>query len=295
MQLKEIYSTIRPAISIEFFPPKTEQAEAGLVARMTDFQKMKPAFCSVTYGAAGSTRDRTLDWVKRLRGEFHFEVMCHLTCVGHSRQDLDTILRQLRSINIENIIALRGDPPRGVDHWQPHTDGYDHAIGLVEAARSHGFSVAVAGFPETHPEAESPESEITFLKQKVDAGADVVITQFFFDNDDYYRYVDNARRAGVNVPIVPGIMPFRSSEDVEKFVTLYARTFNGPARVPARLRELLAKVESNPEACRQLGIDYATEQGRDLLAHGAPGIHFYCLNQTHSVEAILRGLNLNAA
>ncbi len=292
MRLREIYQRIKPAISIEFFPPKTEAGEQALASRIEEFRAFHPAFCSITYGAGGSTRERTLLWAHRLKHDYGLETMCHLTCVGHSRDELRRILEQLRDDGIENIMALRGDPPKGQKDWQPHSDGFSHAIELVRLARTVAdFGIGVAGFPEVHPEAESPEQDLQYLKEKVDAGADAVITQLFFDNGDYWRFVENARRLGITIPIVPGIMPFRSLAQLEKFTTVYARTFYGPARVPENLRRRLEQIEHDPQAVARLGIDYATEQCRELLDHGAPGIHFYCLNESDAVAAILRNLN----
>jgi methylenetetrahydrofolate reductase (NADPH) len=296
LRLSDIYAQQRPAVSVEFFPPKTPQGEQSLAARIADIAALKPAFCSVTYGAGGSTRGKTLDWVTRLRNEFGLEVMCHLTCLGHTRAELDAILGQLAANGIENIIALRGDPPAAGAGWTPHPDGYTHAIELVRAARATGaFSIAVAGFPEVHPESPDRETDLSRLAEKVAAGADAIITQLFFDNDDYFRFVEDLRRLGVTVPVVPGILPFRTAAQLRKFTTVYARTKNGPAHIPRDLERRVARVENDDEAAARLGIDYATWQCRDLLDGGAPGIHFYCLNESRSVEAILRNLNLAAA
>lgn len=291
LRLREIFQHHRPTISIEFFPPKSEECDRLLSSKIKELRAFNPAYCSITYGAGGSTRERTLLWAHRLRHDFGLETMCHLTCVGHSKEELRHILEQLRDDGIENIMALRGDPPRGVDNWQPHPDGFSHAIELVRLARSVAdFGIGVAGFPEVHPEATSPEDDLRHLKAKVDAGADVIITQLFYDNTDYWRFVDNARRIGITVPIVPGILPFRSLTQLEKFTTVYARTFFGAARIPEHLRRRLAAVGNDPEAVARLGIDYATEQCRELLEGGAPGIHFYCLNESDAVSAILRNL-----
>jgi len=293
MKLRDIYAARRPAISVEFFPPKTPQGETSLAQRIPLIKALGPAFCSMTYGAGGATREKTLGWVNRLKNEFALEVMCHITCVCHSRTEIDAILNELKTIGVENIIALRGDPPAGQPCWQSHEDGYDHAIELVKAARAAGgFSVAVAGFPEIHPESQSRESDLRYLKDKVDAGADVIITQLFLDNADYHRYVGEARAIGITVPIVPGIMPFRSVAQLRKFTTQYARSKNGPARIPPELESRLADVENDDDAARALGIEYATRQCKNLLTCGAPGIHFYCLNESKAVEAILKNLNL---
>ncbi len=291
MRLRDIYAQ-PPAISVEFFPPKTPEGEAALASRIPAIKRLRPAFVSVTYGAGGSGRDSTLAWVKRLKQEFAFDVMCHLTCVGQSRAEVEAVLDQLSALGVDKIIALRGDPPRGVDAWAPHPEGYLYASELTAAAARRGFSVAVAGFPEVHPESKSRDSDLEYLKKKVDAGAESVTTQLFFDNEDYYRFVERARAAGITVPIVPGILPFRTVAELRRFCNIYARTMTGPARVPEALEASLARVESDDAAAAELGIDHAAEQCRDLLAQGAPGIHFYCLNESRVVETIMSRLNL---
>jgi methylenetetrahydrofolate reductase (NADPH) len=286
MRLKDIYAA-GPALSVEFFPPKSAEVEAELVARIPGFQNLNPAFVTVTYGAGGSSRERTLGWARRLRQEFGFDVLCHLTCVGQSKAEVDEVLAQLTADGIDKIIALRGDPPKGVENWQPHPEGFHHSVELVQAAVAKGFSVAVAGFPEVHPEAVDADSDIQFLAQKVAAGAESVTTQLFYDNADYWAYVERAKAAGVTVPIIPGILPFRTAVELRRFASIYARTKNGPARIPEDLEARLKAAEGNPEAEAELGIAYATEQVTDLLRGGAPGVHFYCLNESRAVELIL--------
>jgi methylenetetrahydrofolate reductase (NADPH) len=287
VKLRELYSRPGPVFSIEFFPPKTEKGDESLFAEIDSLKSLHPAFCSVTYGAGGSTRTRTVDLVDRIHRECGLEVMCHLTVVGQSKDEVRSVLRRLKEKKIENIIALSGDPPQGTTDWTPHPDGFHHSIELVWEAVSHGsFSIAVAGFPEVHPRAESRESDLKYLKAKVDAGADVVITQLFFDNDDYYRYVEDLRKLGLGAPVVPGVLPVLSAAQVRRFAALCG------ARIPARLEHRLALVENDEEAAARLGIDYATEQCAALLAFGAPGIHFYSLNKSRSVKAIFANLSL---
>jgi methylenetetrahydrofolate reductase (NADPH) len=291
LHLRDIYAGDQPAISIEFFPPKTPQGEANLESRLPRIKQLGPAFCSVTYGAAGTTRDKTLWWVKHLKNEHGFEVMCHLTCVGQSRAEVESILCELWDAGVRNIIALRGDPPAGCSEWTPHPEGFHYALELVGAAKRCGdFSIAVAGFPEGHPEAGTQQHGMMRLKEKVDAGADAIITQLFLDNEDYYRFVADARKAGITVPIVPGILPFKSVAQVRKFTTVYARTLSGEAKVPKILAQRLDLVADDDEAAARLGIEYATEQVTDLLKNDVPGIHFYCLNESQAVEAILRNI-----
>jgi methylenetetrahydrofolate reductase (NADPH) len=198
-----------------------------------------------------------------------------------------SVLERLKEKRIENLIALSGDPPQGVSDWKPHPDGFRHSIELVREALAHGFSIAVAGFPEVHPRSKSREEDLRYLKEKVDAGADVIITQLFFDNDHFYRFADDLRRLGVKVPIVPGMLPILSTAQVRRFTALCG------AKIPAQLEERLARVDGDDEAATKLGIDYATEQCRALINAGVPGIHFYSLNKARSVKAIFENLGLD--
>lgn len=287
MKLREIYADPGLKLSIEFFPPKTDEGVEQLMKEIAVLRGVNPSFCSVTYGAGGSTRDRTVDLVDAIHRDCGLEVMCHLTVVGQSKEETRAVLSELERRGIENVIALRGDPPRGTTEWVPHPDGFNYSVQLVREARARGcFSIAVAGFPETHPEAESPEADIRYLKEKVDAGADVIITQLFFDNDDFYRYVERVRGIGITLPIVPGVLPILSSEQIRRFTSLCG------AKIPDRLGRLLERVEDDKEAAVQLGIDYATEQCEKLLEFDVPGIHFYSLNKSRSVVAITNNLSL---
>lgn len=290
VKLREIYARPGKVFSIEFFPPKTEKGDESLFREIAEIQSLKPAFCSVTYGAGGSTRERTVDLVDRIHKECCQEVMCHLTVVGQSKEQVRSVLKRLKERNIENLIALSGDPPQGVADWKPHPEGFTHSIELVKEAVSYGcFSIAVAGFPEVHPRAKSREDDLRYLKEKVDAGADVIITQLFFENEHYFRFVEDLRRLGVTVPIVPGVLPILSAAQVRRFTELCG------AKIPPRLERRLAEAENDDEEAAKLGIDYAIEQCRGLLAFGAPGLHFYSLNKARSVKAIFSNLNLSAA
>jgi methylenetetrahydrofolate reductase (NADPH) len=288
--LRDIYARPGKTFSVEFFPPKDDAGVQRLFSAVEDLKKLSPAFCSVTYGAGGSTQSTTLDMVRRIRDEAELEVMCHLTVVNQPKSTVQGVLEFLREHEIENMIALAGDPNIGSEaDWTPHPEGYHHSRELVQDARAFEedwFSIAVAGFPEVHPRAESRESDLRYLKAKVDAGADVVITQLFFDNDDYYRYVEDLRALGVGVPIVPGIMPVVSAGACRRMA---ARC---ESKIPPRLDELLTAVEDDDEAAVQVGIEYATEQCEGLLAYGVPGVHFYSLNRSRSVTAIFDNLEL---
>jgi methylenetetrahydrofolate reductase (NADPH) len=288
-RLGDFYADPGRVLSIEFWPPKTELGERNLFAELERLRKLNPAFCSMTYGAGGSTRDKTVELVCRIEREFGLDMMCHLTVVGQSRAEVRAVLDRLRANDVHNIIALGGDPAPGTE-WAPHADGFRYAHELVsEALREDGgdwFSVAVAGFPEVHPRATSRESDLRYLKAKVDAGAAVVITQLFFDNDDFYRFVDDARRIGIEVPIVPGMLPIRCAAQARRFTAMCG------ARIPAKLDALLATVEDDDAAAVQLGIDYTTEQCEQLLRFGVPGFHFYSLNRADALLEIHRRLGL---
>ncbi len=294
-KLRDIYARDGLTFSIEFFPPKTDEGMESLFTELQELKKLNPAFYSVTYGAGGSTQDRTFEIVKRLKWREKLEVMCHLTIVNQSRPQVRELIGDLWGNEIENVIALAGDPPDGpAGQWQAHHDGFQNSRELVNTIRRgqsgwfDTFSVAVAGFPEVHPRAESRESDLKYLKEKVDAGADVIITQLFFDNEDYYRYVTDCRAIGIEVPIVPGMLPIRSAAQCRRFTSLCG------AKIPPRLDELLTKVEDDDEAAIELGIQYCTEQCQGLLDFGVPGFHFYSLNRARSVTAIHENLNLGA-
>jgi methylenetetrahydrofolate reductase (NADPH) len=290
VKLRDIYAQPGKTFSVEFFPPRDDAGVERLFEEIEKLKKLDPAFCSVTYGAGGSTQGTTLEIVKRIRHETELEIMCHLTVVNQPKSQVRGVLDFLRDNDIENMIALAGDPPKGVElDWAPHPEGYHHSRELVEDARAlqpDWFSIAVAGFPEVHPRAESRESDLRYLKEKVDAGADVVVTQLFYDNDDYYRFVEDARALGIDVPIVPGMMLIQSAAQCRRIASMCC------SRIPPRLEEMLAKVEGDGAAAIQLGIDYTTEQCQGLLDYGVPGFHFYSLNKSRSVTAVFENLNL---
>lgn len=289
-RLRDLYRRPEPTLSVEFFPPKSDQGERRLFEEIEALSSVRPAFCSVTYGAGGSTREKTLDLVRRIIAGQAMDVMCHLTVVDQSRAQVCSVLNRLRDLGVRNIIALAGDPPPAAD-WTPHPDGFRYARELVEHALGEDFpdwfSVAVAGFPEMHPRATSREADLRYLKAKVDAGACVVITQLFFDNAAYFRFVEDARRIGIEAPIVPGMLPIQSVTQVRRFAALCG------SRIPPELERMLDKVADDDAAAVELGIDYATEQCEELLRFGVPGFHFYSLNRSHSVLRIHQRLALD--
>ncbi|HEY4302347.1 MAG TPA: methylenetetrahydrofolate reductase [NAD(P)H], partial [Candidatus Didemnitutus sp.] len=249
-------------------------------------RKISPSFVSVTYGAGGTTRDRSARASAILKDEFGFTVMPHLTCVGHSRAELEVIADQIHAGGFRNIMTLRGDPPKGETSYQPAADGLRYATELVALlrARHDDFCLGVAGYPEKHPEAASIESDLDNLSRKVDAGGAFVTTQLFFDNDHYYRFVDRCRSRGITVPIVPGIMPVLSLKQVQRFTSMCG------ASLPERLTRRLEAAGDAPEIVETLGIEWALTQIRDLLARGAPGYHLYIMNRAKSALALAAGL-----
>ena len=285
MKLADLYARSGLTLSVEFFPPKTEKGEENLFSEIESIKRLNPGFCSVTYGAGGSTRAKTVSLVESIHRQCGLEVMCHLTVVGQSKADARAILTRLKEKHIENLLALGGDPPQGMADWRPHPDGFHHAVELVREAVALGyFSVAVAGFPEGHPRATSRQADLRFLKEKVDAGAVAVITQLFFDNEDYFRFVEDLRKLGVTVPIVPGVLPILSVPQVRRFTALCG------SKIPANLERELAKVENDDNAAVEIGIEYASRQCEGLVKFGIPGLHFYSLNKSYSVLAICKNL-----
>lgn len=283
MKISEILKTTSPSFSFEFFPPKTDEDVQQLMQTAASLRALNPTYISVTWGAGGSTRRKTIETVCAIKKSLSVEVMAHLTCVGSSRQDIDLILKELHENGIENILALRGDPPKGDDSFKPHPDGFRYASELIAHIRKRwNFCIGAAGYPEVHPESADPQTDINHLKRKVDAGADFITTQLFFDNAAYYRFADAARKAGIGVPLIPGIMPITNVGQVKRFTSLCG------AKIPPDLLNRLDTLQNDKDAVIQLGIDYATQQCRELLRHGAPGIHFYTLNRSRSTTEILR-------
>jgi len=279
-----------PAVSFEFFTPKTAEGDRNLLERtIPGLLKAKPDFCSVTYGAGGTTRDKTLGLVDALQSRFHITGMAHLTCVGATASDLAQIVAQIRDLGIRNILALRGDPPGGVGEFAPTPKGFSFARDLVSFARCFGeFSIGVAGFPEGHVACrEGKHADWQHLKEKVEAGADFIITQIFFDNADFHRFREHlVTQLGVRVPIIPGILPILTANQVKKFTQLCGATM--PAAFLAKLDEL----GDDDVSVTQFGIEYATRQCEDLIRAGVPGLHFYPLNKAFSTLHVLDGLGL---
>jgi len=282
-------ATGQPVISFEFFPTKTDEGERTLMEKtIPALCQLKPDYCSVTYGAGGSTREKTLGIVARIQNEHRLPVMAHLTCVNATEQQTREVLAQASRLGIKNILALRGDPPGGVGEFQKTEGGFEYSYQLVQLLRElGGFSIGVAGFPEGHIACkEGREVDWQRLKHKLDQGADFVVTQLFFDNADFYKFRDFLTRAGVNIPLVPGIIPISSAAQIKRFTAMCG------AKLPAGLLADLDRLTDNDAACAEFGIRYATEQCADLLKHGVPGLHFYTLNKAAATTAIVKNLGL---
>lgn len=271
----------KPTLSFEFFPPKTPEQEAHLYEVLGQLQQFRPDFTSVTYGALGTTSGKTFRWVAEIKNKFKIEPVAHLTCVAATRESILAQLNELEGMGVENILALRGDPPEGQPDFTPPPNGFRYAKELVAFIKKHqpGFCLGVAGFPEGHPQSPSLAKDTEYLREKITAGGEYVITQLFFDNRHYFGFVERCRKAGINVPIIPGIMPIISLKQVKKMTKVCGAT------IPA---DLLAKLEKN----EKIGIEYAITQCRELLERGVPGIHFFVMNQSGPISQILDQLKI---
>jgi methylenetetrahydrofolate reductase (NADPH) len=288
MRIDEILTADGPSFSFEFFPPKTAEGEKNLYSALSELKELEPDFVSVTYGAGGSTREKTIEIVKRLKDEWGLEAMAHFTCVGATVPELRATLDEISAAGIENVLALRGDPPAGETEWTKTEGGLEYSRELVELiAADYPFAIGAACFPETHIHATSAEDDLRYLGEKVSAGADFLITQVFFDNSFYFDFVTRARAAGVTVPIIPGIMPITRVGQVERMAEMCG------SAIPEALRNELHAREDDAEAVLDFGVAYATLQCAELLAAGAPGIHFYTLNRSPATRAILSALKLS--
>lgn len=273
------------SVSFEFFPPKSAEGEAELFRTIKELETIRPTFVSVTYGAGGSTRDRTRNIAKRIHTETNITVMAHLTCIAHSKEEIMQILQDYKDIGIENILALRGDVPK--DGLKDSTKGCKYAVELVRFIRENfgdWFSIGVASYPEKHPESPNMDWEIKHFKEKVLAGADFSITQMFFDNTYYYRFVERCQREGINIPIIPGIMPITNFSQIKKFAIMCGAT------IPQNLVELLEPYSDDPEETTKRGVEFAIKQCEDLLSNGVPGLHFYTLNKSKATLLIYQAI-----
>ena len=286
MKITEVIEKNRPTFSLEFFPPKTQTETAQLYQTLTEIKTLHPGFISVTYGAGGSTKDGTLEIVKHAKREIGLESMAHLTCVGHSKNQIKSILDELVESGIENVIALRGDPPKGETRFIPNPDGFAHANELTAFIResSYPLCVAVAGYPEGHIESPDKDTDWSYLKRKVRSGGDLIITQLFFDNDYFYTFENKMREKGVDVPIIPGILPITNYHQILRITPICGAT------IPEKLMNDLERIQDDHEAVHKYGVAHAIEQCVDLLSHGVPGIHFYTLNKSRATREIITKL-----
>lgn len=285
MKFSELYAGNEKIVSLEFFPPRATDSLAATIALIEDLDRLNPHYMTVTYGAGGGNRSLTRELVGHIQNNLGRTAVAHITCAGHSTEELLGVIEEFRADGISNFLALRGDPPKGTHSFVPHPQGLNCAKDLVSLMKRCGdLSIAVAGYPETHREARSPQADIEYLKQKVDAGAEVIITQLFFEPRLYFDFLDRARAIGIEVPIVPGIMPIANAAQVRRFTDMCGAT------IPPLLQRKLHALEERPEELLEFGIEYALELCEQLLAGGAPGVHLYTLNRSTQVRPILEHL-----
>jgi len=288
MKITSLFGRSTPVVSFEFFPPKTEEGVEQLYKTVEELRPCRPSFVSVTYGAGGSTRDRTIELVGRIQRELGILTMAHLTCVGSSRAEIAEVLQRLKAAGIRNVLALRGDPPKGETAFRAVKDGFSHATELVAFARAEWPEVCIgaACYPEGHVENRDLEVDLAHLVAKVRAGADFLVSQLFFDNEDYRAFVRRCRSVGIEIPIVPGLMPITNVSQVERFTQMCG------SRIPQELRRRLKIVANDPAAVVATGVQWTVDQGRALLRDGAPGLHFYTLNRSSATLAVHAALGL---
>lgn len=282
MRIRDVLKERKRGVSFEFFPPKTEKGRPGFMAVVNYLKRYNPLYVSVTYGSGGSTRDRTSDTLKWIREDTDLTVMAHLTCIGATKASIDGILRDYMAHGVDNILAMRGDPPLDLPDFDLSKSEFCYAKELVEFIKGYGyFSIAVAVYPEGHSESPSIEKDMEYTKQKVDAGADFAITQMFFDNRYYYDFMDRAEKIGITIPVFPGIMPITDCRKIEEFADFCNAT------IPQGIKKKMAPFLDKPEEMKRLGIEYAIEQCEDLLKNGVKYLHFYTMNKSETASAII--------
>jgi len=286
MKIKEFYQGNNPVLSLEIFPPGINYPLESIFDTLDKLTKLEPSFISVTYGAGGSNRARTVEIASRIKKQYGMESLAHLTCVGHSRAEVDTILDSLIAEGIDNIMALRGDLPADDANFDPGSQDYHYAVELIRDARNKcNFGIAAAAYPEGHPESRRLSEDIVNLKQKVDAGVDILITQLFFDNRIYYDFVERCERVGIYIPIIPGIMPVLNAKQIKRMIYL------GGASIPAKLLKLVDRYENEPAEMEKAGIEYASQQIEDLLDNHVPGVHLYTMNKWAQISEIIKNVS----
>jgi methylenetetrahydrofolate reductase (NADPH) len=285
MRITDALASVRPFFSFEFFPPKDDEGSKQLFTTIEALQPLRPAFISITYGAGGSTRARTVALAKQIQQEIGLTVVAHVTCVGSTRAELRSLFDDLARAGIENVLALRGDPPKGSSEFVPPEGGFAHASELIAMLRrNYDFCIGAACYPEKHPEAPTLEADLAHLKEKADAGAEFLVSQLFFDNDAYMSFERSARAAGIDAPILAGLMPITNFEQIKRFVAMCG------AVIPPKLHVEMELRKGDPEAVEALGVAYASMQAVALLQGGVPGVHFYTLNKSPATRAIVSSL-----
>lgn len=287
MKIKEFYKAVPPVLSLEIFPPQANYTLESVFATLERLVPLEPSFISVTYGAGGTDRDRTVEIASRIKKQFGLEALAHLTCVGHTRAEVDAILDRLIEEGIDNIMALRGDLPADVPEYDMASQDYHYAVELIrDAKKKYDFGIAAAAYPEGHPEARRLDEDLIYLRRKVNAGVDVLITQLFFDNRIYYDFLEKAQRVAISIPIVPGIMPVLNAKQIKRIIYLCG------ASMPARLLKVVDRYEHDPEGMEKAGIEFASRQIEDLLHNHAPGIHLYTMNKWAQITEIVRNVSI---
>ncbi len=293
MKIRDILRTTHPTISFEFFPPKNDEAMVTLLDTLSRLHELRPTFATCTYGAGGSTRARTLEVTLKIKQQFGLEAMAHFTCVGQRRADIDGVLENFVRHGIENVLALRGDRPMGqaepTEGWFPDFKNAVHLIRHIRQRFGDTFSIGCAGYPEKHPEAPDGPTDLRRLKEKVDAGADFIITQLYFGNRDFFDFVERCRKSGISVPIVAGIMPVTNVAQIKKFTAMCG------AAIPEKMLAELTPIAEDPDAVVRYGVDWATRQCRELLDANVDGLHFYTLNKSRATRQIVENLRQTGA
>jgi methylenetetrahydrofolate reductase (NADPH) len=286
--IKDLFKSGKVVVSFEVFPPKRDDDISKLYKTIEELKVLKPDFVSVTYGAGGSTRDKSVEIASTIKNKMGIETMAHLTCVNSTVDDIARVLEDLKKNNIENILALRGDPPSGQDNFSKTIGGFGYAYELVEYIRKHnGWTIAAAGYPEGHIEIKDFDKNIEYLKMKTDKGVDFIVTQLFLENNDFYRFRDLSVKKGIKIPIVPGIFPILNFNAIQKITSLCG------SKIPADIFDLLEKNKENPSEIEKIGIDHAKKQAMDLICNDIPGIHFYTMNKSSQIKEIYNSIKDN--
>lgn len=284
MLIRDFYLNKNFVLSFEVFPPKNNNEIEPLYKTITELKELKPDFVSVTYGAGGGTKEKTVEITSKIKNEIKIEAMAHLTCVNTTKEQIELVLSQLKEKNIQNILALRGDPPLGEE--KIYKGDFKYAYQLVEFIKKNdNWSIGVAGYPEGHPDSKNLEEDVNYLKLKIDSGADFVITQLFYDNTDFYKFLDLARKKGINKPIIPGIFPIFNFNTIKKITSLCK------AKIPSNLYSKLEKNQDNIEETEKIGIEYAINQAQELINNGVNGLHFYTMNKSRQIKIIISQLS----